>query len=68
MQTETYIQAGSEKQAYSSVEVSRNSRGYTWSVKLYCPIGEEDGLLPKIEEMEGLLRAKFGAEVKDEAE
>lgn len=52
--------AADGRQAFSSVEVTRNSRGYTWSCKVYVPMGEEDTALPKVQRLEMALREMYG--------
>lgn len=48
------------RQAWSSVEVTKNTRGYSWSVKCYVPAGEEDTALPKVQRLELALREMYG--------
>ena len=56
------MQATSERQAFSSVELARNSKGYNWTIKVYVPAGEEDTALPKVQELDAQLRAEYGAD------
>jgi hypothetical protein len=48
------------RQAFSSVEITKNSRGWSYSVKVYCALGDEDIALDKAREMEHLLRQEYG--------
>lgn len=43
----------------SAVEVNKNSKGYTWSIKLRCRDGEESELLRRIVELDREIRVKF---------
>lgn len=45
----------------SSVEVTKNTKGYSWSVKRYYSDSEKVGdVLKEIEKTEATLKAKFG--------
>lgn len=50
------------RQAYSSVEVTRNTRGYSWAAKVYVPAGEEDTAIPKLINLELGLREIYGGQ------
>lgn len=50
------------RQAYSSVEVTKNTRGYSWSCKVYVPIGEEETAIPKLINLELGLREIYGGQ------
>lgn len=49
-------------QAYSSVSVTKNTRGYSWEAKVYVPIGEEDTAIPKLINLELGLREIYGGQ------
>jgi len=44
----------------SSIQIERNTKGYNWTVKLRCKPGDESGLVGQLEELDKLLRSKFG--------
>ena len=44
----------------SSIQIERNTKGYNWTVKLRCKPGEEQDLVGQLEELDKLLRSKFG--------
>ena len=50
----------------NSVEVSKTSRGYSWTIKLYSADGEE--LPEKIEKIDKVLKEKFANNFADEIE
>jgi hypothetical protein len=62
MTQEQQSAASEGRQAWSSVEVTKNTRGYSWSAKVYVPAGEEDTALPKVQRLELALREMYGAE------
>lgn len=51
------------QQAYSSITLTKNTKGYQWEIKVYTPIGEEDQIIPLIDELDKTLRDKYGEEV-----
>ena len=44
----------------SSIQIERNTKCYNWTVKLRSKPGEEKAILAQLEELDKLLRAKFG--------
>jgi hypothetical protein len=55
-------ETGPAREAFSSVELTRNTKGYQWVIKVYVPAGEEDTALPKLRELDDQLQAQYGAE------
>jgi hypothetical protein len=58
-QTEIFIQADS-RQAYSSAEVTKNTKGYSWSCKVYVPAGQEHRIMVTLRTLESELREAYG--------
>ncbi len=58
--TQEQVTTAEGRQAFSSVEISKNSRGYSYSVKVYCALGDEDWALDKARELEHRLHADYG--------
>lgn len=48
------------RQAFSSVEVTKNTKGYSWAAKVYVPAGEEETAFAKVRELERQLRDEYG--------
>jgi hypothetical protein len=55
-------ESGPAREAFSSVELTRNTKGYQWVIKVYVPAGEEETALPKVQELDRELRETYGAE------
>lgn len=53
------------RQAFSSVEVTKNTRGYSWSAKVYVPAGEEHRLMLILRTLESELREVYGDKQDD---
>lgn len=46
----------------NSIEISKTTRGYTWTIKLRCNEGEEEKLINKVKELDSKLKKDFEAE------
>jgi len=44
----------------SKIEVTKNTKGYNWTVSMGCPRGDEDNLVSRLSELNKVLLAKFG--------
>lgn len=55
------IKSFANGESRSSVEVTKNTKGYSWSVKRYYSESEKVGdVLKELEKTEATLKAKFG--------
>lgn len=59
--------ATSERMAFSSVEITKTTKGHTWAVKVYVPAGEEQIALMKARMLDEQLTALYEpkGEIKD---
>lgn len=46
----------------SSIEVQKNSRGYTWTLKLRCEVGKEDELIDRMKTLNDKMKVAFPPE------
>lgn len=61
----TEIATTEGRQAFSSVEVTKNTKGYSWAAKVYVPAGEEETAFAKVRELEKQLRDEYGEKDDD---
>lgn len=47
-------------QAFSSVEITKNSKGHVWSIKVYVPAGREDEALARAKSIDHALTIEYG--------
>lgn len=59
--------ATSERQAFSSVEITKNTKGYSWAVKVYAPAGDEMVALTKAKALNEALKAEYEPDVTPDA-
>lgn len=46
--------------AYSSVELARNTKGYNWTIKVYVAAGDEQLAIVKVRMLDEQMRAEYG--------
>lgn len=44
----------------SKIEITKNTKGYNWTVAMSCPRGDEDNLVSRLSELNKVLLTKFG--------
>lgn len=47
-------------EARSSIEVTKNTKGYTWKVKVYYEQGQEQNALANLQSIEQQLKQQYG--------
>lgn len=43
----------------TKIEITKNTKGYNWTVAMSCPRGQEDNLVTRLQELNGILLSKF---------
>lgn len=44
----------------SKIEITKNTKGYNWTVAMSCPRGDEDNLVSRLSELNKVLLTRFG--------
>jgi hypothetical protein len=56
------IEVSTTNQDSSKIEVTKNSKGYTWVIRLTCKDGEEQNTIDRIEAINTDLTRRFKSE------
>lgn len=56
--SEIKLRSGTDTE--SKIEITKNTKGYNWTVAMSCPRGDEDNLVSRLSELNKVLLTRFG--------